>query len=145
MSIRKPTAKRLWGWARDRFGRPEAFFARFFVHNYCPLVFMAETGRNITPDKLPAAERNPLFEPCDRALAAIVEVLDPDLVIGVGAFAERRARAALAGRRRRIARLLHPSPASPAANRGWAQIADRTFQTLGVDLNPGRVRGGGTP
>ncbi len=46
---------RLWGWARDRFGQAEQFFQRFFVVNYCPLVFMEEGGRNRTPDKLPPA------------------------------------------------------------------------------------------
>ena len=50
---------RLWGWARERFGAPERFFGRAFVWNYCPLCFMSETGRNVTPDKLPAAERHP--------------------------------------------------------------------------------------
>ena len=59
---------RVWGWARDRFGAPERFFARFFIHNYCPLVFMEESGRNRVPEKLPASERVPLFAACDRAL-----------------------------------------------------------------------------
>ncbi|MFQ5698448.1 MAG: hypothetical protein ACE5IL_09205, partial [Myxococcota bacterium] len=31
------SGRRLWGWARERFGSPERFFARFFVWNYCPL------------------------------------------------------------------------------------------------------------
>src|SRR5690606_6715112 len=63
------SGKRLWGWAQDRFGEPERFFDRFFVVNYCPLVFLEVGGRNRTPDKLPVREREPLFEACDRALA----------------------------------------------------------------------------
>jgi len=130
------SGRRLWGWARDRFGTPESFFSRFFVHNYCPLAFMAESGRNITPDKLPAAERDALFAPCDRALAAVVERLEPAVVVGVGAFAEKRSAAALARIEAapRLARLLHPSPASPAANRDWPAAADRTFRELGVAI-----------
>jgi len=130
------SGRRLWSWARERFGTPESFFSRFFVHNYCPLAFMAESGRNITPDKLPAAEREALFAPCDRALAAVVDQLEPAIVVGVGAFAERRAAAALgpAGALPRIGRLLHPSPASPAANRDWPALADRTFRELGVAI-----------
>ena len=46
---------RFWGWARDRFSTAERFFDRVFVANWCPLVFMDESGRNRTPDKLPAA------------------------------------------------------------------------------------------
>ena len=68
---------RLWGWAKQRFGVPERFFDKFFVINYCPLVFMGESGKNVTPDKLPLAERKPLFEACDRALAAMCDVLEP--------------------------------------------------------------------
>ncbi|HSI04107.1 MAG TPA: single-stranded DNA-binding protein, partial [Myxococcota bacterium] len=61
---------RLWGWARDTFKTPEAFFARYFVVNYCPLVFMEESGKNFTPDKLPAREAAALYAVCDRALLA---------------------------------------------------------------------------
>lgn len=125
---------RLWGWARDIFTTPERFFERFFVANYCPLTFMESTGRNRTPDKLPVSERTPLFAACDRALQRTVEILDPDLVVGIGVFAEERARSALAGAGVRIGRILHPSPASPAANRGWSERATRELQELGVEL-----------
>lgn len=125
---------RLWGWAREIFGTPEEFFSRFFIANYCPLAFLEESGRNRTPDKLPAAEREPLFEICDRALQRTVEYLRPDLVVGVGTFAEKRARAALVDMKVRVGRILHPSPASPAANRGWNESATRELEGLEVDL-----------
>jgi len=125
---------RLWGWARDMSGTPEHFFDRFFIANYCPLAFLEESGRNHTPDKLPAHERGPLLEICDRALRRTVEHLRPEMVVGVGAFAEGRARAALDGVDVAIGRILHPSPASPAANRGWAEQATRELRELGVDL-----------
>lgn len=128
------SGSRLWGWARDRFGTPERFFSRFFIANYCPLVFMEESGANRTPDKLPAKEREPLFRACDRALRALVEHMNPQFVIGVGAFAEGRARVALDGMDVRIGRILHPSPASPAANRGWAQAVDAELQAMGIAL-----------
>ncbi|MBZ0111634.1 MAG: single-stranded DNA-binding protein [Thermoanaerobaculia bacterium] len=125
---------RLWGWARDRFGSPEAFFERFFVLNYCPLVFLEETGRNRTPDKLPSAERTPLFAACDLALRRSVEALAPRRVLGVGKFAESRANKALEGLDLPIGSILHPSPASPAANRGWAEQVESQLATLGVLL-----------
>jgi single-strand selective monofunctional uracil DNA glycosylase len=125
---------RLWGWARQRFGVPEEFFARFFVWNYCPLVFMEASGKNRTPDKLPAREREPLFAACDEALRAIAVQLGPRLVIGVGGFAHERAAEALAGGPFRIGTILHPSPASPAANRGWAKRAEKELAALGIEL-----------
>lgn len=128
------SGSRLWGWAAERFGTPEAFFSRFFIHNYCPLVFLEESGRNRTPDKLPAAERRPLLAACDRALRRTVEVLRPARVVGIGKWAERRAAEALAGTGAEVGCVLHPSPASPAANRGWAEQAERQLAACGVRL-----------
>ena len=131
---------RLWGWVRDRFGTPDAFFRDAFVANYCPLVFMEASGRNRTPDKLPATEREPLFAACDEALRALVEIVEPAAILGVGGFATARARAALPGWTARIDTMLHPSPASPLANRNWAAQADaalaRCRQVQRMQENP---------
>lgn len=125
---------RLWGWARQRFGTPRRFFKQFFVANYCPLMFLDAGGRNLTPDKLrgPAIDR--LHRACDTALIELVRLLRPRFVVGVGAFAEKRARLALQGLDLTLSRIPHPSPASPAANRGWAQQAERALAQLGIDL-----------
>ena len=123
---------RLWGAIRDRFGTPERFFARHFVANYCPLAFLEKSGRNRTPDKLPAREREPLFVACDRHLRRVVDLLEPEWVIAIGTFAEARARGALADRGVRFGRILHPSPASPRANRDWAGSVERELAELGV-------------
>ena len=123
---------RLWGWAQDRFGKPEPFFRRFFVWNYCPLAFMEDSGRNFTPDKLPRAEREALYAVCDTALAQAVATLLPRVVIGIGGFAAKRARAALHGVP--IAVAPHPSPASPLANRGWAPIFETALREAGIRL-----------
>lgn len=121
---------RLWGYVRDRFRTPERFFSRFLILNYCPLAFMEESGRNLTPDKLPRAEREPLEAACDRALREVVKALGPRLVVGVGGFARKRAELALAGMGLEFRELLHPSPANPAANRGWDKAADALFSSL---------------
>jgi single-strand selective monofunctional uracil DNA glycosylase len=128
------SGSRLWGWARDRFGTPERFFARFFVANYCPLAFVEKSGRNRTPDKLAADERKALFALCDDALREVVDYFEPRIVIGIGGFAERRAREALDGRPCRIGTILHPSPANPRANRGWASVIEGQLAELGVAL-----------
>lgn len=128
------SGRRLWGWARERFGTPKRFFATFFVWNYCPLMFLEDSGRNRTPDKLPARERDALFAVCDDALARLVAYLDPRYVIGVGKFAETRARTVLGDEAQTIGTILHPSPASPLANRGWAPQAEKQLEGLGIRI-----------
>lgn len=134
------SGRRLWGWAALRFGSAESFFEDWFVLNYCPLVFLEASGRNFTPDKLPAAERRAVDAACDRHLAAALAALQPEWAIGIGGFAQKRLRVVLEGggvdsalaRRIRIEQILHPSPASPAANRGWIEAVDRKLQVLGL-------------
>ena len=128
------SGRRLWGWARRRFGSPARFFDRFFVVNYCPLLFLEESGRNRTPDKLPAAERAPLFGACDAALRRQLDVLAPRWVVGVGRFSAGRAREVLSGTDVPVGAIPHPSPANPAANRDWEGSAERAFAELGIDL-----------
>ncbi len=125
---------RLWGWARQTFGTPQRFFRWFFVANYCPLAFLETSGRNRTPDKLPLAERKPLLDACDLALRRTIEHLQPQFVIGVGAFAESRLRAAAGDLGVTIGRIAHPSPASPKANRGWAAMVNSELTALGIEL-----------
>lgn len=128
------SGSRVWGWAKARFKTPERFFSRFFVINYCPLVFIESTGRNRTPDKLSVEEREALLPACDRALRDAIEVLQPDQVVGVGVWATKRARVALENDGRAIGTVLHPSPASPKANRGWAAQAENDLRELGIKL-----------
>ena len=127
---------RLWGWARARFATPERFFARAFVWNWCPLGFLDEGGRNLTPEKLPRAERAAVEAVCDAALAEVVAALEVRWVIAVGAVAEAAVRRALPGTSDApaIARIPHPSPASPSANRGWAAQVEAALAAAGVDL-----------
>jgi single-strand selective monofunctional uracil DNA glycosylase len=123
---------RLWGYAQSRFGSAACFFENFFVVNYCPLVFMEASGANRTPDKLPKAEQAELFAACDDALVQVVAELSPEFVIGVGAFAAARAARALTGFTGTIASISHPSPASPKANRGWAELVENELKERGL-------------
>lgn len=128
------SGKRLWGWAQDQFGRPEKFFDRFFVANYCPLLFLESGGRNRTPDRLRADEKKALFPACDRALLHSVKLLQPRFVLGIGNFARDRVAAALAGLDLVIGRITHPSPANPKANRGWVKLVTGELAAAGVQL-----------
>lgn len=127
---REVSGIRLWSWLAERYGSRERIFAHVWVSNYCPLAFLEEGARNRTPDKLAPAERAALFAPCDEALRAVVEAVEPRRLVGVGAFAESRIRAALPDFAGRVGRIPHPSPASPAANRGWAALATAALEGL---------------
>jgi single-strand selective monofunctional uracil DNA glycosylase len=126
------SGSRLWGAIHQHWGTAARFFRHHFIANYCPLVFLEAGGRNRTPDKLPANEREPLFATCDAHLLDLVRIFEPEWVIGIGAFAEKRAAEALHGSDIRIARILHPSPASPLANRGWSPAVTRELRELGL-------------
>jgi single-strand selective monofunctional uracil DNA glycosylase len=116
-----------------RFGRPEEFFKDHFVANYCPLVFMEDSGRNRTPDKLPRTERDPLFALCDEHLVETLRLLTPAFAVGVGKFAERRLRQVIpTDASTQVLSILHPSPASPRANRDWAGEVTRTLEAAGA-------------
>jgi len=132
------SGRRLWDWAADRFGSSESFFREFFVWNYCPLCFMEESGRNRTPEKLPSTERDALFAVCDVALQKLVEALEPSNIVGIGGFAKKRAMQAL--NRTDIGTILHPSPASPAANRGWAPQIEKQFEEMGITSSAATIR-----
>jgi single-strand selective monofunctional uracil DNA glycosylase len=125
------SGRRFWGLMAAEFGTRDAFFRRGFVWNWCPLAFMAESGANITPDKLARAAQEPLESACDRALRSVVAALEPSMVIGVGAFASACAARALGADAPPIATVLHPSPASPAANRGWDAAARKSLRACG--------------
>jgi single-strand selective monofunctional uracil DNA glycosylase len=130
---REVSGERLWGLFSQRFGTPELFFREHFVVNYCPLAFLSTTGSNLTPDKLSSRETAPLFTACDEHLRRVVELLQPEWLIGIGGFAHGKLAALTEGRSApRLAQILHPSPASPAANRGWAAAATRQLQTCGA-------------
>ncbi|MGB7298727.1 MAG: uracil-DNA glycosylase family protein [Burkholderiaceae bacterium] len=141
------SGRRLWGWAAETFGTAESFFDSFFVVNYCPLVFLEASGRNLTPDKLPAHEQAAIGEICDAHLNTVLATLSPEWAIGVGAYAAKRLakvtgctidkgdsaiRAEPNSAGMRVGQIIHPSPASPVANRGWAPAAHATLEQLGL-------------
>lgn len=126
------SGRRLWGLFSERYSNAEDFFEEHFVLNYCPLVFMEESARNRTPDKLPVAESEPLFEACNLHLKRCIEILEPEWIVGVGGFAQKQAKDALEGIDIQHGKVLHPSPASPAANRGWAEAASKQLLEQGI-------------
>ena len=132
------SGERLWGLFKNRFGTPDTMFTEQFVVNYCPLVFMEESARNRTPDKLAPLEMQRLQDACDEHLVSVIELLRPKFLVGIGAYAEKCFARVIGSMERRISdslslvRILHPSPASPAANRNWAEVVTRQLIDGGV-------------
>ena len=127
------SGQRLWGLFAERFGSAGRFFQEHFVVNYCPLAFLEESGRNLTPDKLPRREVEELFAACDVHLRRVIEILEPEWLVGVGGFAFARVEPVAADLLNlKTAQILHPSPASPAANRNWGKLATEQLQNCGA-------------
>ena len=126
------SGRRFWGLFAEKFGSSEQFFTEHFVVNYCPLAFLSVTGSNLTPDKLPATEQTGLFAICDAHLHHVLEILEPEWLIGVGGFAKKRGALVAPGLKVRVGQILHPSPASPAANRGWAGQVTAQLEACGA-------------
>lgn len=130
------SGRRLWQMFAARYKKAEDFFAAHFVLNYCPVLFLAADEKrciNITPDKLPSAESAPLFAACDSFLRTAADVLRPEFCIGVGNFAELRLRFLFGESKKiRLGKMLHPSPASPAANKDFAAKAEKQLIECGV-------------
>jgi single-strand selective monofunctional uracil DNA glycosylase len=125
------SGRRLWGLFSGLFNSADHFFEDHFVANFCPLVWMKDTGANLTPDKLPRDCMEPVEKACLAHLTRVIEILRPVKLIGVGAFAEKQL-AAVKSDQQELGKILHPSPASPAANRDFAGTAARQLAELGV-------------
>ncbi|XP_045617531.2 single-strand selective monofunctional uracil DNA glycosylase isoform X1 [Procambarus clarkii] len=126
---------RMWGLLKDLSGSPQVLFSHLFLHNYCPLFFLKESAKNVTPPELKVKERARLEQICDDALVKTIELLGVEHVIGVGNYATVRTRAALlkAGIEGvQVSTLMHPSPVNPAANKGWHAIATKQLTDSGI-------------
>ena len=109
---------RLWGLLAEYYGDAGAIASSVFLVNHCPLMlFSGPRAANITPDKVAGPTAQVLLERCDQHLCEVVSALNADRVIGVGKFAESRARSALVDEAVEVVGCWHPSPASPLANR----------------------------
>ncbi len=98
------------------------------------LVLLGVVLANLTPDKIKATEMVAVDIACQKHLRRLIELLEPQYLIGVGAYAEKKMALAKEelGVDGTVGKILHPSPASPAANRGWAEAAEKQLRELGI-------------
>jgi single-strand selective monofunctional uracil DNA glycosylase len=131
---REVSGMRLWGFLRDTYGTVEAMAREMFVSNYCPLLFLDDEGRNLTPDRIGRADQPGLFRACDRHLREVIDALQPEWLVGVGLFAAGRAHAVVEeeGLSIKVAAIPHPSPANPKSQRDWPGQAGAALRAAGV-------------
>ncbi len=127
------SGKRFWGLMRERFVTAQSFFRDHYAVNYCPLVFMEESGKNLTPDKLQRDDREELFELCRLHMSRVIEALSPEHLVGIGKFAEKQLEGFTEENENlRVSSIPHPSPANPQANKGWSPLALRKLVDEGI-------------
>ena len=131
---REVSGERFWKLFQEVCETPETFFMNSFVYNHCPIAFMKESGKNVTPPELPKNLRNCIVNACDIALIKIIELLKTQMVIGVGKFSEKIVKSLVKQGRLdvKVGFLMHPSPINPIANKGWAEIALKTLNDLDI-------------
>ena len=97
---------------------------------------MGKTGKNITPPDMKKIDlRKNLFQHCDDALKKVIELYDIRHIICLGRLAESRAKKVIKDNKIchvQVHFLIHPSPASPAANRGWNDLAMASLIQAGI-------------
>ncbi|MEO7108886.1 MAG: uracil-DNA glycosylase family protein, partial [Polyangiaceae bacterium] len=84
------SGKRLWGAIAQKFPDAKKFFEMGIILNYCPLLYLTESGSNLTPDKLTKKERAAVEAVCDAHLREALKTIDPDIAIGVGQYATNK-------------------------------------------------------
>lgn len=127
------SGRRLWGLFEEMYGSADAFFSRAYVANYCPLIWMSESGANITPDKLPREQQAAVDAACRRHLVQLLRILRPKLLVGVGKYALDQLTLAaqqVPEMSFTLGTILHPSPASPIANKCWPDKPREQFRAL---------------
>jgi single-strand selective monofunctional uracil DNA glycosylase len=130
------SGQRLWGAFSKRWPNVDDFFARAFVLNYCPLLFLGASAVNITPDKIGKVERKKMEAICDKSLAETIAILEPKYIVGIGNYATKRATIVTEAENyeRSVINMPHPSPASPAANANWENSARTVLVKAGIDI-----------
>jgi len=128
------SGKRLWGLFASHYPQARDFFKQHWVSNFCPLLFLSNSGSNIVPEKLQQPGRRQLEELCQKHLLFELQLLKPHYLVGVGKFAEQQLEKVrpLLAHDCVLGSIIHPSPASPLGNKNWPQLPLQQLEQLGV-------------
>lgn len=123
---------RLWDLVKSYYPNPKDMRGNIYIANYCPLLFISsvKTAKNITPNKLKKEIRELIDSICDKYLFDTIDLLNCEKLIGIGKYAEKK----LKNDSIPYFSILHPSPASPLANKGWKEKVLSQLEENGVYL-----------
>ncbi|RZC42932.1 single-strand selective monofunctional uracil DNA glycosylase [Asbolus verrucosus] len=122
---------RLWNVFKKVCGTPEVFFKHCFVYNYCPIALLKSDGSNLTPSDIKDSQE--LEDICDKYYFRIIQLLQPEIIVGIGRYAEKRTLTVLKSNSCdiQVLCLVHPSP-RVVNNQNWPQKAETFLK--GKDL-----------
>ncbi|MCF6336143.1 MAG: single-stranded DNA-binding protein, partial [Spirochaetales bacterium] len=87
-------------------------------------------------EQLSPGERDLLTHICDIHLKKVILILEPEYLVGIGKYAEKNLKRVAASLEKKdrytITSILHPSPANPHANRGWADAVTQQLIEQGI-------------
>ncbi|XP_066245479.1 single-strand selective monofunctional uracil DNA glycosylase [Euwallacea similis] len=119
---KEQSGDRFWKFWESQCGAAENFFKNAFVYNYCPLAFMDRQGRNVTPADL--KECKELESICDEYYSEIINLMEPNFLIAIGRYIEKRTHILFkqTGSKIPILCMPHPSPRT-INNQNWPEKA----------------------
>ncbi|CAD5118156.1 DgyrCDS6890 [Dimorphilus gyrociliatus] len=129
------SGERFWSLFKKLCGTPDNFSKAAYVHNFCPLLFLKESGKNLTPVDLKIDLRKKVNSMCLKSLSEVIKVIEPKWIIGIGKYAKDnidKACKLFDIENVKTAVVMHPSPANPQANKGWENIAIAQLSEIGV-------------
>ncbi|KAH8271369.1 hypothetical protein KR018_007666 [Drosophila ironensis] len=123
--IEEPSGVRLWELFLRLSGNMDTFSQQCFVHNFCPLAFFDEAGRNLTPSELKGTYKTRIRDLCLEALEQQLALLKPTIVVAVGEYVHSVLKRSDYCKSDSISvlRLAHPSPRS-VNNTNWPEKAE---------------------
>ncbi|KAG8236076.1 hypothetical protein J437_LFUL016664 [Ladona fulva] len=132
----EPSGRRFWGLLRKICPSAISALADAAVYNHCPISLLSESGRNITPAELKSKQLEPLLRPCDSALVSVLKLLQVNIIVSIGKYAEARAKAILRvneelKQKISVVYLPHPSPRNLAI-KDWEKTALEILQNSGI-------------
>ncbi|XP_063985859.1 single-strand selective monofunctional uracil DNA glycosylase-like isoform X2 [Diachasmimorpha longicaudata] len=125
------SGRRFWELFKRLSRTPDVFFRHSFLRNYCPVALMDAGGRNITPAELKGPEYSRVIQLCDTVLGDVLKILKVEIVVGVGRFAEKRARHVVKAQKlsTQVVWIPHPSPRA-AGYQDWSICAQKHLHDL---------------
>ncbi|KAH8374826.1 hypothetical protein KR200_006973 [Drosophila serrata] len=131
--IEEPSGVRLWELFLRLAGNMETFAQQCFVHNFCPLAFFDEAGKNLTPGELKGTYKQQLRDRCLDTLEEQLHLLQPQVVVAVGEYVHTALKRSKFCKSDSVIvlRLPHPSPRS-VNNNNWPEKAQAFLEDNGL-------------